>query len=438
MVDRTVYPVDMEPSTAVRQIFARSKVPSEICLLFAKADLRSIEMISVLGDSHDKVRARFTTICGGDAALGATEALREKALLWACAIWTACCKLHEVSSTQRAKMESDPNIIPSVPRDDVADFRARFAGAHPDIVLLDSKEPHKKFIERLNRDFMVDSMVPCYEVGEFRRRSEQIASKTGMAPTADLLIKMVQIDDLRTVVVTEAEVLDRLFSFFVALEYLNIACFNEIDGTFTYWRALLEFNKEWPGLGILLKADKLIRTEVYRLNSDERSKFPTFAGALNHVLTHKLHIWEKAKTEFEISKMRGASLNGGQGKRKADELGGEGEVPAAGELTPSKKRRLKQQEKVKALKAAAHQVPAPPAPHPAPKPAKGGGKGSGGKGKGKGKGKNQNLWAKIAELNSDKCKFYNAGKCRFGDQCNEIHSCCSCGGPHPFASCPGK
>ena len=215
-----------------------------------------MEMISVLGDTHDKVRARFTTVCGGEAALGATDKDREKALLWACAAWTACCKLYEVSSTQRAKMESDPSIIPSVPRDDVADFRSRFEAAHPDIVLLDCKEPHKKFIERLNRDFMVVSMVPCYDVGEFRRRSEQIATKTGMAPTADLLIKMVQMDDLRTVVVTEEEVLDRSVSFFVALEYLNIAAFNEIDCTLTYWKELLQFNKEWPGLGILLKVDR--------------------------------------------------------------------------------------------------------------------------------------------------------------------------------------
>ena len=190
------------------------------------------------------------------------------------------------------------------PKDDVADFRARFLSAHPDVVLLDTKEPHKKFIERLNRDFMVDSMVPCYDVGEFRRRSENITSKTGMAPTADLLIKMVHIDDLKTVVVTEEEVLDRLFSFFVALEYLNIAAFNEVDYTLTYWRELLKFNQEWPGLGVLLKADKMIRTEVFRLNSDERSSFPTFAGALKHVLDNMKYIWDRAKTEHEISKMR--------------------------------------------------------------------------------------------------------------------------------------
>ena len=330
-------------------------------------------------------------------------------------------------------MESDPSIIPSVRRDDVADFRSRFESAHPDIVLLDCKEPRKKFIERLNRDFMVDSMVPCYDVGEFRRRSEQIATKTGMAPTADLLIKMVQVDDLRTVVVTEEEVLDRIFSFFVALEYLNIAAFNEIDCTLTYWKELLQFNKEWPGLGILLKADKMIRAEVHRANNDERVKFPTFSGALKYVLAHKKYIWDRAKTEYEISKLRTASIGKGQGaKRKADDPAQEVDSTVPAEMSNSKNRRLKFQDMMKELKAAVEKKPPPP-----PKPAKGGG-GRGGEGKGRGKGKGKELWAKIAELNSGKRKFYNAGKCRFGDTCSEPHACCSCGGPHPFASCPNN
>ena len=70
-------------------------------------------MVSVLGDTHDKVRERFTAVCGGESALGSTDKEREKALRWACAVWTASCKLYEVASTQRAKIESDPNVIPS-------------------------------------------------------------------------------------------------------------------------------------------------------------------------------------------------------------------------------------------------------------------------------------------------------------------------------------
>ena len=161
MVDRAVYAQGTKPSQAVSQICARAKVPADVCIRFAVTDLRTVEMISVLGENHEKVRLSFTRISGGDQALGADDQEREKTLLWACVVWTACSKLHEVSSVQRAKMESDPHIIPSLPQDDVADFRSRFVLSHPDVILLPCREPHKKFVERLHRDFTIDSMVPC-------------------------------------------------------------------------------------------------------------------------------------------------------------------------------------------------------------------------------------------------------------------------------------
>ena len=55
MVDRTVYAQGPKPSQAVSQIFARAKVPADVCIRFATADLRTVEMISVLGESPEKV-----------------------------------------------------------------------------------------------------------------------------------------------------------------------------------------------------------------------------------------------------------------------------------------------------------------------------------------------------------------------------------------------
>ena len=86
MVDRTVYPQGTKPSQAVSQIFARAKVPAVACLRFAAADLRTVEMISVLGENHEKVRLSFTRISSGDQALGADDQEREKILLWACGV----------------------------------------------------------------------------------------------------------------------------------------------------------------------------------------------------------------------------------------------------------------------------------------------------------------------------------------------------------------
>ena len=82
MVDRTVYPVGQRPSSAVSQIFARCRVPADICLRISALELRSVEMIAMLGDSFDSVKAAFTRLAGGDAALGVSDAARERVLFW--------------------------------------------------------------------------------------------------------------------------------------------------------------------------------------------------------------------------------------------------------------------------------------------------------------------------------------------------------------------
>ena len=98
-------------------------------------------------------------ICGGDQAVGATEQTCEKPIVWACVVWTARSKLYEISSTQRAKMESDAHVAPSTPVDDIANYRSRFVNANPDIVLLHCKESLKKFVGSFNGDFMINSIV---------------------------------------------------------------------------------------------------------------------------------------------------------------------------------------------------------------------------------------------------------------------------------------
>ena len=77
-------------------------------------------------------------------------------------------------------MEEDPTKIPEMAQEDHAEFRGRFVRTHPDVVLLDSKEPHKKFVEKLSRDFLVHGMVPYYTVSEIRVRSDTISQKTGL------------------------------------------------------------------------------------------------------------------------------------------------------------------------------------------------------------------------------------------------------------------
>ena len=177
-------------------------------------------------------------------------------------------------------MEEDPHKVPELSQETRGDFRAQFMTAHPDAVVNSWNEPHKKFVERINRDYTVNGTAPYYEVGEMRTRSETIAQKTGLAPSADQLVKLCKVDETSSSVATEEEVFQRLHAFFMAMEMLNICAFTATDGPVRYINELQKFRKVNPGLSCLLRADKLIRQMVAELNTDDRDNFPfLFYGA---------------------------------------------------------------------------------------------------------------------------------------------------------------
>ena len=193
-------------------------------------------------------------------------------------------------------MEEDPHKVPELSQETHGDFRALFLLAHPDSVINSWNEPHKKFVERINRDFTVNGTVPFYEVGEMRTRSETIAQKTGLAPSADQLVKLCKVDEVSSSVATEEEVFQRLHAYFMALEMLNICAFSAADGPIKYINELQKFRRVNSGLSTLLRADKLIRQMVAELNTDDRDSFPTFSSALIHVLDTKQYLWNDARS----------------------------------------------------------------------------------------------------------------------------------------------
>ena len=92
---------------------------------------------------------------------------------------------------------------------------------HPDVLLPLHREPHRKFVERIQRDYLVHGFVHFYEVGEIRTRNEQIAQRSGLSKNAEDLLRVVMIDQ-PAAASSESQVMDTLHAFFIALEYLNI------------------------------------------------------------------------------------------------------------------------------------------------------------------------------------------------------------------------
>ena len=90
-------------------------------------------------------------------------------------------------------MEEDPSKVPEIPGEDHAEFRETFVSRHPDFVLPIYREPHRKFVERV-QDHLVHGFVHFYEVSEIRTRNEQIAQKSGLSKNAEDLLRVVTID----------------------------------------------------------------------------------------------------------------------------------------------------------------------------------------------------------------------------------------------------
>ena len=91
---------------------------------------------------------------------------QERNYLTVLAIWHSCKVLVTAMASRHAKILEDPTICPALPQDDHVDFRERFILAHPDMFLIENKEPHMNFVERISRDVALFGSVPFYQAGD--------------------------------------------------------------------------------------------------------------------------------------------------------------------------------------------------------------------------------------------------------------------------------
>ena len=261
MVDRATYTdVAHTPAISLGQIFGRLGLRENLCKAAADAGMLKVEFVAMLSDTSATVKTNLRTMIE-EAKLGTTPAEIELSLMQLSAVWQACSALQNQFATRRARMEEDPNKVPEMAQEDHAEFRARFVTAYPDVILLDAKEPHKKFVEKLSRDFLIHGMVPYYQASEIRTRSDNIVQKSGISKNAEDLLAITKAEEPD--MVTDVQTLmNRIHALFMSLEYLNICNYSKTAGTLRYLQELEQFRADCPGLPNLMTADGLIRKKV--------------------------------------------------------------------------------------------------------------------------------------------------------------------------------
>ena len=419
MVDRTTYDAAKTPDLPLRQIFGRQRVPEDLCQLVANKNLLTIETFAMLGDTIAAVKQTLRTLIGDVTLLGADAPAQELALTTLAAVWRTCATMQDHFAARRARMEEDPSKIPEIPGEDHAEFREVFVARHPDVLLPHHREPHRKFVERLQRDYMVHGSVRFYEVGEIRTRDETIAQKSGLSKNAEDLLKVVAFDQ-PSPAVSEGQVMDKLHAFFVALEYLNICDFSFAAGPLQYLADLEEWRHENRGLALLLTVDSLIRKKVHRLGSDQRKKFTNYSAALKEVLAFHKQLWNDARSSAELDKFK--QLQSTSSPRTPPTKRQRSQSPVTPPKGAKARKNKARREKLKALAKQAKQgSPAASSAKPvrdARVPA--------------------DEWKKITSFKysgARRCPFFNCSLgCRFGDQCKNKHVCVECGGEHSWHS----
>ena len=433
MVDHTTYPAGQEPALALRQVFGRLNTSSAICLKASNAGLRSVESFAMLGDDLKSAKTTLRTITAG-SPLGSTEGEIEVALLALAAVWQTCHTYQAQMAQRRANLELDPNKVPEMSSDDHASFRTRFLNNHEDMVLVDQNEPHKKFVEKISRDFLVQAIVKFYEIAEIRTKDETITQKTGFTETAEELLKVSKKDEDAPAASIEI-FWNRLNAFFVALEYLNICSFSKASGPLRYIKELRVFEKEIPGLSSMMLVDKLMRKKMMEVQEEDRVKFKTFSSAMIEVLDNHKYLWNDARTKCSNRRSSSPPKNGS--KRKLEEE--EKETPTKtsraarrAKVRARTKELLKEAKELKknggspASAAGSHQqVPPPPAPHAAARPA------TARTAKKIPDGEFKKISA-VQYSGDRKCNFFNSSLGCKVTNCKWKHKCVQCDADHPY------
>ena len=113
----------------------------------------------MLGDTIAMVKQTLKTLIPDATKFGTDGPAQELALTSLAAVWKTCSTMQDHFAARRAKMEEDPSKVPEIPGEDHAEFRETFVARHPDVVLPIHREPHRKFVERVQRDHLVHGFV---------------------------------------------------------------------------------------------------------------------------------------------------------------------------------------------------------------------------------------------------------------------------------------
>ena len=288
LADSTDYNPAQFPELQLRQSWHQAGVPSDIRVRLAGVGLTQLDLWANLGETAADFLQAVHQLLGGEhpTGEGATAIMNNTRLVSA---WKKARSLQNSTDSLRQDLTKDPLRTPEMSLAQYNDLRAKFLESHMDAVMLEHREPNKRFVERVARDLLVHDVVLPYHLHEVRLRSETIQQRPGFSAGAERLLQVSQ-EDLPATVNSEDDALNRIHALYTTFEYVGVLAFSKsqvlsgkhVGGALDFIQASEMKRQETPGLHFIVQADYRIRKKVHKLMTEDRHLFPTFAVALHH------------------------------------------------------------------------------------------------------------------------------------------------------------
>ena len=341
-VDSTPYTADARPDQTLRQVLHTASVPEAFRLRLAEVGVLTNDVMANLGESPQAFVQNIKALLTGDNPFGeAPQSIIVEAKL--VSSWRKSRALMESTDSKRSKLMEDPHKIPEIPIHEYNSYRANFVARHPDVLVVDYKEPHKKFLERLIRDLTRQRCRPSLPPG---RRSAYVARMWSRNPASLPRQKCCSRQPRRC---PQASQMNRIHALFMALEYVNVVSYakykrdgdTHVGGSLDYLAELERRRRDTPGLQFLLLADERMRRKVYQLTTELKGEYPSFSAGLRGAMKEHAEIWSECRMEVLNAPVRRAAL--------ADLSRQPDKTPATGTPNPpGKGRRVKRTANAKA------------------------------------------------------------------------------------------
>ena len=418
------------PELSLRTVWDTAGINDDVKVEMANAGLLMLSLFAATGKDADSAANTSKILVAAKWPVNGTrEDVME--LVRIRSAWTSASAHVGVLVQTHAKLAEDPTKVPGIGEVDWNAMRTKFVAAHPELMLTQRNEPHRRFIEVLKRDMLLHGRVQYYDLSRVWVRGDgPIGQTQHLHKSMEDLIKQVSVDN-PVGVSTQEQVMERITALLYALEYVGVMNLGK-DTSFAYLKELQSFSRRYPGFQYLMRMDMAIRTEVEDRLREEDSK--DFEKEFKYILDHGKDLWVTVPVE-----LRAAESTHRTPPPKREALDGDIGTPASKRMRKSKAER-RAAAKEKAAKAPDQAKPAQLVP-PAGTKLKGPPKGAG-KGKGEPKGKRipdaeykilLNLPAKNP-AGKPTCRWWNSSCGCSTVNCGFARECAECGGPHTWAS----